>query len=107
MDVVIGSAEVSATGGHQALQDGEALTVARVSECGAYFPTANSLPIRPTHHYQRSNPIGSIVRIQQDQGSDRDDASEKINPVFSQHDREVPTKFHIGCSMKHSEIIEE
>ncbi len=47
MDVVIGSAEVSATGGHQALQDGEALTVARVSECGAYFPTANSFPIRP------------------------------------------------------------
>jgi hypothetical protein len=47
------------------------------------------------------------VRIQQDQGRDRDDASEKINPVFSQHDREVPTKFHIGCSMKHSEIIEE
>ena len=44
MDVVIGAAEVSATGGHQALQDGEALTVARVSECGAYFPTANSLP---------------------------------------------------------------
>ena len=45
MDVVIGSAEVSATGGHQALQDGEALTVARVSECGAYFifrqPTAS------------------------------------------------------------------
>jgi hypothetical protein len=57
--------------------------------------------------YQRSNPFGSIVRIQQDQGSDRDDASENINPVFSQHDREVPTKFHIGCSTKHSEIIEE
>ena len=47
MDVVIGAAEVSATGGHQALQDGEALTVARVSECGAYFPTANSLPHPP------------------------------------------------------------
>jgi hypothetical protein len=60
MDVVIGSAEVSATGGHQALQDGEALTVARVSECGAYFPTANSLPIRPTHHHQRGNSIGPL-----------------------------------------------
>ena len=60
MDVVIGAAEVSATGGHQALQDGEALTVARVSECGAYFPTANSLPIRPTHHYQRSTRLGQL-----------------------------------------------
>jgi hypothetical protein len=52
-------------------------------------------------------PIGSIVRIQQDQGRDRDDPSEKINPVFSQHDQEGPMKFNIGCSMKHSEIIEE
>jgi hypothetical protein len=58
-DVVIGAAEVSATGGHQALQDGEALTVARVSECGAYFPTANSLPIRPTH-WREYNPEDAV-----------------------------------------------
>jgi hypothetical protein len=46
------------------------------------------------------------VRIQQHQGRDRDDASENINPVFSQHDREVSTKFH-KTSIPRSSIIEE
>jgi hypothetical protein len=43
---VIGTAEFSATGGRQTLQDGEAMPVARASECGAYFqqPTAPHPP---------------------------------------------------------------
>jgi hypothetical protein len=102
---VKGAAEVSATGGRPTLQ--EAPDGSSRFRMRGLFSNSQQPPHPPDHHYQRSNPIGSIVRIQQDQGRDRDDASENINPVFSQHDREVPTKFHIGCSMKHSEIIEE
>ena len=47
------------------------------------------------------------MRIQQHQGTDQDDDSESVNPVFPEHDREVSTEFHKRLHEKHPPVIEE